>query len=219
MLQISKDASLLGMNFPFGLVDVTFPADEELREGEFRALVERELASLRDRFADYDRKAVFGDQPYFRFFKKFKKTYPVMLQMESVLLKGRPFPSFNPVAEAPFLLELTTQVLSGAHDIDSMMGPVELFLATEKAPFMGMRGEPVHTYPGDFCARDNGGVIFSLIAGADARTCARPETRRVLYPIFGTPDLPEPVIQEAMDTLAEYIRVLSPHAEILMMIL
>ena len=212
MMQITKEPSLAQMRFPFGAVEVTYP--RQLHIDAFRALVAEELNALSQRFADYDRKAVFGENPYFRFFKKFKKTYPVMLQLESVLLKGRPFPNFNAVAEVPFLLELTTQVLSGAHDLDRVKGEMELFLGTEKTPFLGMRGEWMHTYPGDFCARDDGGIIFSLIAGADARTCAQTDTRRVLYPIFGTPELPEAVISAAMDTLCGYIRVLAPDADI-----
>lgn len=218
MLQIVKEPALLERNFPFGMVEVVFP-ETGLREEAFRALVDSELAALREKYADYDRKAIFGENPYFRFFRKFKKTYPVMLQLESVLLKGRPFPRFNVVAELPFLLELTTQVLSGAHDIERMEGTVELFLGTEKAPFPGMRGELVHTYPGDFCARDEGGIVFSLIAGADARTCAHPHTRHVLYPIFGTPELSPSVILEAMEKMKSYIRVLSPEAEIITNIL
>jgi hypothetical protein len=150
-------------------VEVRFP--EDLCVNEFRALVETELVALREKYVDYDRKTLFGDHPYFRFFRKFKKTYPVMMQFESVLLKGRPFPSFNPVAEVPFLMELTTQVLSGAHDADRISGPVTLYCAAEKEEFLGMRGDPFHTYPGDFCGRDDQGIIFSLIAGADARTC------------------------------------------------
>ena len=58
---------------------------------------------------------------------------------------------FGTAGSVAFLLELTTQILSGTHDIDRLAGPVELFLGTEKEPFPGLRGEEVHTYPGDFC--------------------------------------------------------------------
>lgn len=214
MLMIHKQPALIEKNMPLGVVEAIYPADEELCKEAFYALAEEELANLRQQYADYDRKAVFTQNPYFRFFRKFKKTYPVMLQFESVLLKGRPFPKENAVAEVPFLLELTTHVLSGAHDIDRMDGQVELFLGTEKAPFPGMRGEQMHTYPGDFCGRDASGIIFSMIAGADERTCAHSDTRHVLYPIFGTPELPEQVIRNAMERLILYIKVLSPGARI-----
>ena len=214
MIQITREPVLAGQNIPFGLVEVVYPGREGWREADFRALAEEELAALGARFADYDRKAAFGENPYYRFFRKFKKTYPVMLQMESVLFKGRPFPLDNPVTAVAFLLELTTQILSGTHDVDRLAGPVELFLGTEKAPFPGLRGEEFHTYPGDFCGRDPEGIIFSEIAGADARTCARPESRHVFYPVFGTPGLEEAVLTGAMERLARYARVLAPEAAV-----
>ena len=214
MIQVTRDKALSEQDIPFGLVEVHYPAREQWREADFWARAEEELAALGRRFSDYDRKEAFGENPYYRFFKKFKKTYPVMLQMESVLFKGRPFPRENPVTGVAFLLELTTQILSGTHDIDRLAGPVELFLGTEKEPFPGLRGEEVHTYPGDFCGRDGEGIIFSEIPGADARNCARPESRRVFYPVFGTPGLSGAVITDAMECLTRYAQVLAPGAEV-----
>ena len=214
MIQFTKDPGLIERNIPFGYVNVRYPSREQLHIADFRNLVIAELTSLKEMYPEYDRKAVFGENPYVRFFKKFKKTYPVLMQFESVMFKGRSFPDFNPVAEVPFLLELVTHVLSGAHDIDQISGVVELYSAVCKEEFPGLRGTPVHTYPGDVCGRDDKGIIFSLIAGADERTCAREDSRHLLYPIFGTPDLEEAVISAAIETLVRYIRVLSPEAEI-----
>ena len=95
-----------------------------------------------------------------------------------------------------------------------MVGPVNLYSATEKEEFPGLRGQPFHTYPGDFCGRDDKGIIFSLIAGADDRTCAQLDSTHVFYPLFGTPDLPVTVLEEAMEVLVRYIKVLAPEAEI-----
>lgn len=212
MLAFQKTPDLIRRNIPFGYVEVRYP--DRLCVPEFRALVEEELAGLKETYREYDRKAVFGENPYFRFFKKFKKTYPVMMQFESVLFKDRPFPDFNSMAEAAFLMEIVTGVLSGAHDADRICGPVELYSATEKEEFPGLRGVPFHTYPGDFCGRDDEGIIFSLIAGADQRTCARPDSTHVVYPVFGTPELSENVIREAMDVLVRYVKVLGPEAVI-----
>ena len=176
-------------------------------------MVEEHLRLLREKYADYDRKALFGENVYFRFFRKFKKTYPVMMQLESFLLKGRPFPIDNSVTAIPFLAELETQSLSGTHDVDFVRGDIHLFAGTEKAPFPGMRGEEVHTYPGDFCARDDEGIIFSMIAGADARTCVKETSRHVFYPVFGVAGQPEAEISAVLDRLEEYVRVLAPEAE------
>lgn len=212
MLDFVTDPSLNQRDIPFGYVVVSYP--EQLQIAQFRALVEQELAGLREKYSQYDRKTVFGENPYVRFFKKFKKTYPVLMQFESVMFKGRPFPDFNPVAEVPFLMEIVTHVLSGAHDVDQIQGSVQLYSATEKEEFPGMRGMPFHTYPGDFCGRDERGIIFSLIAGADDRTCAKLDSRHVVYPVFGTPGLSVNVITDAMDVLIRYIRVLAPDAQI-----
>lgn len=213
MIKMTKHISLDGTFFPFGVVQVKFPPRKHWQEDKFRALVHSEIALLKEKFAEYDRKTVFGENPYFRFFKKFKKTYPVMLQFESVVFKDRPFPAFNPVSEIAFLMELTTFVLSGAHDIDCIDGEVQLYLAAEKEDFEGMR-ETLHTYPNDFCARDDSGIIFSLIAGTDNRTCAKNGSTNVFYPVFGTPDLDQKVIYDSMEVLKRYILTLAPDAEI-----
>lgn len=214
MLTLEKERLLAERNIPFGLVEVWYPEPEAWDVEALRSLEEAELAALKADYADYDRKAVFGEDPYVRFFKKFKKTYPVLMQFESFLLKGRPFPQVNPVTEVPFLAELKTRCLMGTHDADAVQGTLRLFSGTEKAPFTGLRGEEVHTYPNDVCGQDDGGIIFSMISGADNRTCAKPESRHVFYPVFGTPDLPEEEIACQQELLKRYVLTLAPTARI-----
>lgn len=214
MLEIKKTAELSGRNIPFGIVEVRYPPCEEWSVDDFRALAEAELDETRSRYKDYERKAVFGNNRFFRFFKKFKKTYPVMLQFETIIVKGQTFPHDNPVTEIPYLLELTTCMLSGTHDIDFVRGAIELSSGTEKTPFTGMHGREVHTYPGDVVGRDEGGIILSEIAGSDDRTCARSSSRHVFYPVFGTPDMPSSEIEDAIERLRRYVLTLAPSAEI-----
>ena len=208
-----KSADFEDKNFPFGIVEVKFPPKDTWDITAFRRLVDSKIALLKEQYTSYDRKTVFGENPYVKFFKKFKKTYPVMLQFESVCFKDRPFPAFNPISEIAFLAEITTFVLSGAHDIDSISGDVQLYIAAEKEDFEGMHGT-LHTYPNDFCARDDKGIIFSLIAGTDSRTCAKQDSSYVLYPVFGTPDIPLETIEKGIDTICRYVKVIAPDAEI-----
>ena len=72
------------------------------------------------------------------------------LQLESWLLKGRPFPSGHPVNEVTFLTELGTRMLLGTHDIDRMQGTVELFCPDAKMDFPGIR-EDMLGVPDPFC--------------------------------------------------------------------
>lgn len=214
MFEIIKDPTFAERNIPLGILEVTYPDRSAWDITKFYDLVHAELDALREKYADYDRKAVFGENPYFRFFKKFKKTYPVMQQFESVLFKGRPFPEGNPAATLPFLAEICTQVLSGAHDIDCIDGPLTIFTPDSRLPFDGMRAESTHTYPNDVCGRDGSGIIFSMIAGADKRTCVHPDSRHIFYPVFGTPDTPPALIQSTLDRIVSYLQVLAPAAEI-----
>jgi len=77
MLHFEKEAALNGI--PFGVLEVTYPDRASWRTEAFRDLTEEHLRALREQYADYDRKQLFGENVYFRFFKKFKKTYPVMM--------------------------------------------------------------------------------------------------------------------------------------------
>lgn len=213
MIDIVKGSSLYEREIPFGYVEVSYPEPERWNTAAFYDTAEQVIARLREAYRDYDRKAVFGEQPYSRFFKKFKKTYPVMLQFESCMFKGRPFPREDPVTGVPFLAELSTLVLMGTHDIDRVQGQLCLTSGTEKEPFSGLFGE-AHTYPNDVVGRDDEGVIFSMIAGADSRTCAHPESRHVFYPVFGVPGQSADALKQAQETVSGYARVLSPDARI-----
>ena len=214
MLEIVKTDELKSRNIPFGVVEVKYPELKRRNIDDFRALAEREISAARENNINYDRKAVFGENHFFRFFRKFKKTYPVLLQFESIIVKGQPFPVNNPVTEVPYLLELTTCMLSGTHDAEQVKGKLELSSGTGKLPFIGMHGREIHTYPGDVVGRDDEGIILSEIAGADDRTCARDGSSHVFYPVFGTPDMPVKDIESAIEKLRRYISVLSPEAEV-----
>lgn len=214
MVQITKESGMQSAAIPFAWVEVQYPDKAQWDEDGFYNMVEQHLAALREQYRDYVRADVFGQNPYFRYFRKFKKTYPVMMQFESVLLKGREFPRWNAVTAVPFLAELETHVLCGTHDVDRLMGPVELYQAEEKTPFEGLRGDEVHTYPGDVTGRDAGGIIFSMIAGADARTCARAESRHVFYPVFGVPGQAPDALRSAQARMAEYAALLAKDAQI-----
>ncbi len=225
MLTIKKDPSFTEKQVPFAVLEVHFPADKSQWDLEaFEALKETELAEIRSRFGadteagaeavSYERKAVFGENPYYRYFKKYKKSYPIMMQLESYLLKGRPFPSGNPVNEIAFLAELKTQILLGSHDIDKIEGDMVLFCGTEKTDFPGMRGDTIHIYPGDVSARDDRDIILSMIAGADARTYITEDSRNVAYIFFGTAQTPDDQFDRMAELLSRYIHTLTPAAEI-----
>ncbi len=213
MIQLKTHPSFDEKQVYFGLVEVFFPEPEHWDPEAFEALKQAELSSLREEFADYERAAVFGSNPYNRYFKKYKKTYPVLQQFESWLLKGRPFPSGNPINEIAFLTELKTRTLLGTHDIDAFIGTAELFCPDAKIEYTGLRGEPVHCYPGDVTGRDDGGIILSMIAGADDRTCLHPDSRHISFLFFGVPGVTKEEIAAVQRLLIGYVKTLVPGLE------
>ena len=191
MINVIRDASLDGDARKMGFVDVRYPAQSEWDIEGFEAFKAKTLDEIRAEGADYDRETVFRQHPYFRYYRKFKKSYPVMMQVESFLLKGRPFPEGEYINAVAFLTELKTHILLGTHDADCIEGPVVLYSESEKTPFTGMINPDSHSYPGDLTGRDDKGVIISMIAGADDRTCIHEDTDHVVYLIFALPDIAE----------------------------
>ena len=212
MLNVKKDASFAEKNMHFGVLEVEFPEKDTWNIAAFEALKAKEVEKIKEKYGDYERKALFGENPYYRYFKKYKKTYPVMQELESLLLKGRPFPSGNPINEIAFITELKTQRLIGSHDIDRMTGDMELFCPDSKIDFEGMGGRDVHTYPGDVTCRDNEGIFCGMIGGADNRTCLKPGSNHIAYLVFGTVDTTEDEISDLEDALLEYVKALAPNA-------
>ncbi|MDR2158790.1 MAG: hypothetical protein LBP23_01845 [Treponema sp.] len=214
MLQIVKDTSFEGAGIPFGVLEVRYPPKGEWDIRAFEQCKENELRAIKAGAAGYDRKKDFGDEVYFRYFRGFKKTYPVMLQLESVLLKDKPFPGFNPVYEVMFLAELRLRMLLGVHDVDKLQGPLVLFRGTEKAPFTGMGGRDAHIYPGDVSGKDDLGIILSMLAGADNRTCVSPDTLHPAYFVFGVEGMENEPVNAALNLLERYVKTLAPGASL-----
>lgn len=213
MINILRDSSLADDGRHIGIVDVSFPDRSEWDIAGFEAYKAAELTKISEEGKDYDREVVFRQDPYFRYFRKFKKSYPVMMQVESYLLKGRPFPEGAYINAVAFLTELKTHILCGTHDVDCIEGDLVLYSESEKTPFTGMFNPDSHSYPGDITGKDDKGIIISMIAGADDRTCIHDDTSHVIYLVFGLPDMAVS-IEDVAAQIQENVLKLAPTAEI-----
>lgn len=213
MLKVIRDSSLADDGRHMGIVEVKYPDKSEWDLAGFDAYKDAELAAIKEAGAAYDREVVFRQDPYFRYFRKFKKTYPVMMQVESFLLKDRPFPEGEYINAVAFLTELKTHILLGTHDADKIEGDLVIYNESAKTPFPGMFNPDAHSYPNDMTGRDDGGIIISMIAGADSRTCIHEDTSHVIYLIFGLPDMPMS-IEEVAEQIRTSVYKLAPTAEV-----
>ena len=94
---------------------------------ERKAELEREI---RSRFADRaELRALDRLQAYRAYYKRFKKTYHVQMQLESIAFKGKSIPRIAALVEAMFAAELKNQLLTAGHDLDVVEPPVRLDIA------------------------------------------------------------------------------------------
>jgi DNA/RNA-binding domain of Phe-tRNA-synthetase-like protein len=170
---------------------------------------------LRAQYMGYDRKA-FGAIPrlqaYAAHFKKFTKTYHVALQLESVVLKGKPIPSVAALVEAMFMAELESLLLTAGHDLDSLQGDVTLDVSTGGEQYVLMRGQEQLLKPGDMLMSDEKGVFCSVIYGPDARTQINPATRRVMFVVYAPAGIGEAAVAAQLDLIATYVLCVAPGA-------
>src|SRR4030095_13292444 len=84
---------------------------------------------LRVQFAGQDRATIAGHpvlQVYGEYYKRFKKTYHVQLQLESIVLKGRSMPTVASLVECMFMAEIKNMLLTAGHDLDKVQLPLTL---------------------------------------------------------------------------------------------
>jgi DNA/RNA-binding domain of Phe-tRNA-synthetase-like protein len=195
-----------------GPIDNT-SVDEELERQS--AVLETEL---RDRYAGFGRSA-FKQLPlvalYDRYYKDFKKTYHVLLQLESVVLKGKAIPNTPPAVKAMFMAELKNLFLTAGHDLDAVETPLTLDVATGTETYTLLNGNDQQTKAGDMIISDRKGIISSVIYGPDRRTRIEKTTRNVVYTVYAPPGAAIEELEGHLDDLERFIRIASPQAEVL----
>jgi DNA/RNA-binding domain of Phe-tRNA-synthetase-like protein len=186
---------------------------------EHAALDERKLAledELRARWAGGDRAAikalpVIG--AYDRYYRKFKKTYHVRLQLESVALKGRPIPRVAALVESMFMAELKNLLLTAGHDLDAVEGPVTLDVSDGTQRYELMNGSEQQTAEGDMTISDSHGVISSIIYGPDRRTRIGPGTRSTLFTVYAPEGVGEQAVRGHLGDIRDNVLLVAPDGQ------
>jgi DNA/RNA-binding domain of Phe-tRNA-synthetase-like protein len=153
-------------------------------------------------------------QAYDAYYRRFKKTYHVQLQLESLVLKGRSLPSVAALVEAMFMAELEDLLLTAGHDLDQIRTPVRLDVARGDEQYTLLRGQAQTLKPGDMYMADGVGVISSVIYGPDQRTQITPNTQRALFTVYAPAGVGDRAVQEHLERIADNVRITSPGASI-----
>jgi DNA/RNA-binding domain of Phe-tRNA-synthetase-like protein len=139
---------------------------------------------------------------YRKYYKKFKKTYHLLLQMESISRNGKSYPSVNPLVDSCFISEMNTFILTAGHDADKLESSILFDLSREAESFTQINGKEILLKPDDIIMRDNGKAVCSIIYGQDNISKMTPDTERALFVAYA----PEGVKKEDIIKNLEYIR-------------
>lgn len=180
--------------------------EERKREAEAR------LRSACGGFARKDFLAHPVMAAYDAYYTRFRKTYHVLLQVESIVLKGKSLPSVSPLVDANFMAEVDTFVLTAGHDADRLTGPILLDVSREADVITQMNGTLREMYAGDMIMRDTGGVSCSVIYGQDNRSPISPATTHVLYVTYAPAGVSSRTVREDLEKIEANVRLFSPAA-------
>jgi DNA/RNA-binding domain of Phe-tRNA-synthetase-like protein len=171
---------------------------------------------LRSTYTGYGRKdflAIPVLAAYKSYYRGFKKTYHVQLQLESLVNGDRDLPAVSPLVDANFLAEMTTFVLTAGHDAGRLVGPIAIDASRAGDEMTLMGGKKKAIYPGDMVMRDADGICCSIIYGQDNRSPISRATDHVLYVSYAPPGVSADETRAQLATIEDNVRLFSPRAE------
>jgi len=179
-----------------------------------------EIDRIKTKYKEYERKTVSSREPichYVAYYKKFKKTYPVLLQLESILLKDKGIPNAGMPVEAMFLAEVDNQLLTAGHDLNQINGNLTMNIATGTENYRGISGKDQQLTKNDLFLSDGSGILSSVLNGPDYRTRITNATRNALYFVYGVDGVTREQIRQHLENIRHYLLSAIPDVEIQML--
>lgn len=170
---------------------------------------------LRERYAGFDRERLKTHPvlaAYNAYYKRFKKTYHVQLQLESIAFKGKSLPNVAALVEAMFMAEMNNLMLTAGHDLDVVQPPVTIDVAEGHETYIKFNGQEQTLKTADMYIADTQGILSSIIYGPDQRTQITPGTQRVIYTVYGAPGINEDDLKVHLVDIQENVLLISPNA-------
>jgi len=212
MFQISPAVKELYPTSKFGIMVVrglNSAANRPLMD----TLKNTEIDRIKAMHEGYERKSVINSEPvchYVAYYKKFKKTYPVLLQLESILLKDKGIPSVGIPVEAMFLAEVNNQLLTAGHELKQIDGDLIMKIAAGAENYRGISGKSQQLTEHDLFLSDEGGILSSVLNDPDYRTRITDTTRNTLYFVYGVDGITKEQIRNHLGNIRSYLMTAIP---------
>ncbi|TFB08965.1 hypothetical protein E3V08_01795 [Candidatus Atribacteria bacterium MT.SAG.1] len=173
--------------------------------------------NLRKIFSGLDRAYLKNIEPlktYNNYYKKFKKTYHVLLQLESIVFKNKSIPKVALLVEVMFMAELKNLLLTAGHDLDVVDLPIKLDVSNGGEKYTLLNGQEKELLPNDMMVFDSKGIISSIIYGPDKRTRIKPNTRNVLFVVYAPPGIEKSKVFQHLQDIQNYVHIIAPKSEV-----
>jgi len=175
-----------------------------------------EIEKIKTLHDGYERKLIVDKAPmchYTAYYKQFKKTYHVLLQLESVLLKNRGIPDTDIPVEVMFLAEMKNLLLTAVHDLDKIDGSLAMCAAAGTETYVNISGKTEQLAKDDLYLSDESGVISNILCGPDCRTRISGATKNALYFVYGVDGITEAQIQSHLEDIRSYLSAVAKNVQ------
>lgn len=216
MLTISKKIKTIYPEASLGILAMKDVSNPQQHEG----LDQRKLKienNLREKFAGLTRADLKKLEPinaYRNYYKKFKKSYHILFQLESIVFKNKSIPKVAALVEAMFMAELKNLLLTAGHDLDTVDLPVKLDAASGTEKYIMLNRQEKELLPGDMFISDSGGIMSSIIYGPDLRTRINPDTQNVLFTVYAPPGVKKSEVFQHLQDIRDYVHIITPDSKV-----
>jgi DNA/RNA-binding domain of Phe-tRNA-synthetase-like protein len=187
---------------------------------ELRARVQAIESDIKARYSGWDRAALAELpilQAYSAYYRRFKKTYHVQLQLESLVIKGRSLPRATALLEMMFSAELKNLLLTAGHDLEAVQGTLSLDVSQGSESYETISGETKTLKLGDMFIADQAGVISSIIYGPDRRTRLTDLTTEALFTVYAPEGIPPEAVRQHLEDIWDGVLLASPAGRVEML--
>ena len=173
--------------------------------------------NLREKYAGLDKTYLKNMEPiktYNNYYKRFNKTYHVLLQLDSIVFKNKSIPKVASLVEAMFMAELKNLLLTAGHDLDAIDLPIKLDVSSGGEKYTQINGQEKELIPNDMMVSDLQGITSSIIYGPDKRTQIKPDTRNVLFVVYAPPGIEKSKVFQHLQDIQKYVHIIAPRSEV-----
>jgi len=177
-----------------------------------KRVLENELA-FRFRNPD-DIKSARTIQAYASYYKRFEKTYHLVQQLKTVVVKQRPLPIVSGLVDVMFMAEMRNLLLTAGHDLATVVPPISIDVGTGTEQYVKLNQESQVSKSADMMLVDGVGILSTVIHGPDYRSRITYETRDALYVVYAPDGVEREDVCRHMRDIEESILIFSPSASV-----